>query len=98
MNPILADISDRVKPILKRYGIRRAKVFGSRVRGDNRPDSDLDVLIDYGDQKFSFLDHVALQQDMSDELGMVVDVVTESAVHPALKERITADARLIYEG
>ena len=94
----IAELSARVAPIFKKYGIKRAKIFGSRARGDDHADSDVDILIDYGDAKFSLLDHVGLQQDISEALGVPTDVVTESAVHPLLRDSIVADARVIYEG
>ena len=97
MDQTLEEISEKVRPLFEQYGIRRAKVFGSRARGDFRSDSDLDILIDYGDHEFSLLDHVGLQQDIRDMLSLDVDVVTESSVHPLLKERVQADARVIYE-
>ncbi|TSC86907.1 MAG: DNA polymerase beta domain-containing protein [Parcubacteria group bacterium Gr01-1014_8] len=94
----LRALAEKTKPIFKKWNIKRAQLYGSRARGDYREGSDVDVLIDYGDAPFSLLDHVGLQQDLSEELQLPVDVVTEDAVHPLLREAIYSDARTIYEG
>jgi predicted nucleotidyltransferase len=46
MNMRVADIQNRILPILREHGVRRAGVFGSRARGEERPDSDLDLLVE----------------------------------------------------
>ena len=94
----LNSLVEKTRPIFKKWRIKRARLYGSRARGDNHAGSDVDVLIDYGDAPFSLLDHVGLQQDLSEELRLPVDVVTEGAVHPLLRDRIYADVRTIYEG
>jgi len=66
-------------------------VFGSVARGEARPDSDLDLLIDMEPER-SLLDHIALIQDLQDLLGMEVDVVTERALHWYVRERILEEA------
>lgn len=91
-------LAEKTRPIFKKWNIKRARLYGSRARGDSHAGSDVDVLIDYGDAQFSLLDHVGLQQDLSEELQLPVDVVTEDAVHPLLRDRIYSDARTIYEG
>ena len=57
----------------------RIAVFGSVAKGDARPDSDLDLLVDF-EPGASLLDHVGLFQDLEELLGVGVDVVTRSAL------------------
>ncbi len=73
------------------HGARDVRVFGSVVRGEAEEGSDVDVLVNL-DEGRSLLDHVALRQDLEDLLGCEVDVVTESALHESLRERILAEA------
>jgi uncharacterized protein len=65
-------------------------VFGSVARGEARPDSDLDLLVDF-EPGTSLLDHVGLVQDLEELLGVKVEVVTRSALKPQ-DDHIRAEA------
>lgn len=69
---------------------RRIAVFGSVARGGARPDSDLDLLVDF-EPGASLVDHVGLCQDLEDLLGVRVDVVSRRALKPR-DDRIRAEA------
>lgn len=68
------------------------RIFGSVARGEDRPDSDIDFLVDFAPEA-SLLDLVGLQQEMESILGRHADVVTSDAVSPFLRERILREAR-----
>ena len=74
---------ERVLPVLRRYGARRAGLFGSYARGEADAASDLDLLVELP-QGASLLDLIGLQQDLSDELGLKVEATTYRALHPHL--------------
>ncbi len=74
-----------------RHGAKDVRVFGSRARGEDRVDSDLDLLVALGDGR-SLLDLVGLKQDLEDLLHCPVDVVTEQALSPYLRERVLSAA------
>jgi predicted nucleotidyltransferase len=67
-------------------------VFGSTARGEDRDDSDLDLLVDLP-AGTSLLTVVALQQDIADTLGVPVDLLTERELDPDLASQIIAQAR-----
>lgn len=92
IDPVLAPHRDRVRAIGRRYGATRLRVFGSRVRGTASEISDLDVLADFEPGR-SLLDLIGLKQDLEDLLGCKVDVVTEDALSPYLREQILREAR-----
>lgn len=75
-------------------GASRVRVFGSVAKGLDRADSDLDLWVDLA-AGTSLLTVVGLQQDISDALGIVVDLCTEPELQPDLKERILAQARAL---
>ena len=75
-----------------RHRATRIRVFGSVVRGEDKPGSDIDLLVDFAPAA-SLLDLVGLQQDAEALLGRRVDVVTPEGVSPFLQERILAEAR-----
>lgn len=89
MNKTLAEIKEillKQKPYLaEKYGVVEVGVFGSYVRGEQRPDSDLDVLVELTDPpRISLLGLVNLENYLSDLLGLKVDV----ALKKNLKRRI----------
>ena len=85
-----------VSPIASTYGVERMYLFGSRARGDNRPDSDYDFLISKGKVQTLFL-HSALWQELEDALHAPVDLVTDTSSDKELIARARKDAILIYE-
>lgn len=88
----LADTRREILRIAARHGAHNVRLFGSTARGEDRPESDLDLLVDMESGR-SLLDLVGLGQDLEDLLQRKVDVLTETSVHPALRARILAEAR-----
>ena len=76
--------------IAQKRRVHRIAVFGSVARGQARPDSDLDLLVDF-EPGASLVDHVGLFQDLGELLGVRVDIVTRRALKPQ-DDRIRADA------
>ncbi|MBI3694639.1 MAG: nucleotidyltransferase family protein [Acidobacteria bacterium] len=73
------------------YGARNVRVFGSVARGEAGPDSDLDLLVEMAPGR-SLLDLIAVEQDLEDLLGRKVDVLTEAAVSPYMREAVLREA------
>jgi predicted nucleotidyltransferase len=78
--------------IAAEHGARNVRVFGSVARGEGRPDSDLDLIVEMAPGR-SLLDLVGLSQDLEDLLSRKVDVLTDASVHPQLRGRILREAR-----
>lgn len=79
---------------MRENGATALFVFGSRARGSERPDSDLDLFIDY-DPAAKVPDLFRLMQiedQLSRALGIPVTITTRNALHPLMKERIERDA------
>jgi predicted nucleotidyltransferase len=74
-----------------RHGARNVRVFGSLARGEEREDSDLDLLVTLEDHR-TLLDLVGLKQDVEDLVHRPVDVVTDRGLSPYLRERILSEA------
>ncbi len=77
--------------IASQHGASNVRIFGSVVRGETRPDSDVDFLVELEPDR-SLLDHVALIQDLSDLLGRQVDVATDKGLRENLRDRILNQA------
>jgi predicted nucleotidyltransferase/DNA-binding XRE family transcriptional regulator len=77
-----------------RYGAGNVRVFGSVARGEDRPDSDVDLLVDLAADR-GLLDLVGLRQNLEELLGLKVDVVPASGLRPSLKEQAEREAILL---
>jgi hypothetical protein len=82
---------EAILAIASRHGAKRVRVFGSTARGEGGRDSDIDFLVDLSTGR-SLLDLVAIKQDLEDLLHRRVDVVTESALSPYLRDAVLNDA------
>lgn len=75
--------------ILKKYGIKKAGIFGSYVRGENKKGSDIDILVEIPkNMKFSLLDFVGLKLELEDTLGKKVDLVEYVTIKPRIRNTI----------
>jgi len=81
----------RLTGLSERYGVRLLAVFGSRLRGEERPESDLDLLVDF-DRTPSLFRFLRLEEELSDLLGVRVDLVMRSALKPRIGARILDEA------
>ena len=77
--------------VAARHGVQRVRVFGSFARGDARPDSDLDLLIEAGPHTPPRFPG-GLLVDLEEELGRKVDLAEESTLHPLIRDRILHEA------
>lgn len=75
--------------LAERYGVKRIGVFGSYARGEQRPDSDLDLLIELErPTRITLLDLVDLQEHLSERLQVEVDLALKGNLRPRIGERI----------
>jgi len=81
------EIKNQIMPILRKYGVKRASIFGSAVRGEVKESSDVDILVEI-DKDISLLDFVAMKLELEEVLGRRVDLVEYDTVKPRRRERI----------
>ena len=88
--------TDRLIDVCRSNAVTSVGVFGSTARGESTPQSDIDLLVEFGDRK-SLLDLVRLERELSATLGRRVDLLTKDAISPYLRERILGEVQMIYE-
>lgn len=86
----IEEIKQKALPILKKYGVTKAGVFGSFARNQAKEDSDLDILVEINSD-LSLLGFVALKQELEDALGRKIDLVEYETVKPAIREHIMSE-------
>jgi uncharacterized protein len=79
--------------IAANHGAFNVRIFGSVVRGEETPESDIDFLIDYDPDKTTPWFPGGLLMDWQDLLGRKVDVLTEHGVSPLIREQVFAEAK-----
>jgi len=89
-------IESKLVPILKSYGATKVGIFGSYATGNATADSDLDLLVDFSEQQ-SLLSLVKIKRELSEALGIDVDLLTEAAVSRHLIDRIKSEMKIVYQ-
>ncbi len=89
------EIFKKIAQALRNQGARKIAVFGSYVRGEEKPGSDIDVLVEFSGRK-SLLELVRMERELSEVLGIKVDLLTEKSISPYLINTIRKDMEVIY--
>ena len=92
MTPEAETYRDQLRAMLpelaERFGVATLGLFGSRVRGDHRPDSDLDVLVTFQPGRTPGLSYFALADEIGDRLGLKIDLVPWDVLRPAVEREV----------
>ena len=81
-------IHEHLPELRQRYSVTSLGIFGSYVRGEQRPGSDLDLLVEFGNPHLSLLKLIEMENYLTDLLGIKVDLVEKSGLRPRIGERI----------
>ncbi|VVB69176.1 Nucleotidyltransferase domain protein [uncultured archaeon] len=95
----LAELGDKIVPLLRPY-VKKIAVFGSFARGDETPESDIDILVELkppGQRPSLGLKWFRLEQELGRILGREVELVSESAMSPFVRPYVEKDMVLLYE-
>lgn len=90
MNKIIKAIKMKTLPILRRHEIARAGIFGSYARGEQKKNSDIDMLVKVK-KGFSLLDLTGLQFELEKQLKKKVDLLTYNSLHHLIKDDVLKD-------
>lgn len=87
-------LREHLPDLRERYGVRSFALFGSYVRGDQGPDSDLDVLVRFDDPP-GLLAFIDLEDELGDLLEHSVDLVVDDSLKPRIGERVKREVEPI---
>jgi predicted nucleotidyltransferase len=80
---------------LKEKGAKKVAVFGSYARGEEKTESDIDIVVEFSEKK-SLLELVKIERELSEILGIKVDLLTEKFISPYIIDDIKKEMKVIY--
>lgn len=89
-------LKKQINPVLEKHDVRRASLFGSFARGQDTPESDIDILVEL-DKGKTLLDLVRLENELKKTLGKEVDLLTYNSLHPEIKKYAQQDEVQLYK-
>lgn len=97
VTPLLELPLDEIRAICRRHSVRELAIFGSALREDFGPDSDVDLLVEFElNSRVGFIEFGLMEQEFEAAIGRRIDLVSKRALRPELKDRILASARALY--
>jgi uncharacterized protein len=88
---------DKLATICQRHGIQRLSLFGSILRDDFRPESDIDMLVEFKPDERVGLRLFTIERELSDLLGRRVDLNTRGFLSPDFREEVVRQAEVQYD-
>jgi uncharacterized protein len=90
---------ERIAELCQRHSIRWLALFGSVLRDDFRPDSDVDVLVEFvPGQRYTYFTLAQIEDDLASLLGRKVDLHVSKTLHPFLRDKVLSQAEALYVG
>jgi uncharacterized protein len=91
---ILSKITNHKSEIIKEYHVKEIGVFGSYLRGEERADSDVDILVDF-DRPIDLFRFLDLEEKLSDMFGKKVDLVSKKSLKPHIGKEILKEVQYL---
>ena len=88
--------SEGLERLCKEHGVRRLRIFGSAATGEERPDSDVDLIVEF-DRPTGFIELLRLERLLSDFFSRPVDLVTEPGLDPFIRESVVRSAAVLFD-
>ena len=98
MSEEIQKIKEEIDPVLRKYPISYAGVFGSYARGEEKENSDIDIMIKLKpNNSFSLFDLIGVENELAKKIGKKVDLATEKSIGKYIKNSVFRDLKQIYE-
>lgn len=87
----------KLADVCRRYGVKELSLFGSAVRGEMEPGSDIDVMVEFDpDVRIGLLKFEALSENLEALLGRKIDLVTKRGLKAWIRPQVLKEARIVY--
>ena len=86
---------NRLASLCREHGATRLRLFGSAARGEESPDSDIDIIVDF-ERPVGFIELIRFENALAEFFGRSVDLVTEPGLSPFIKDSVLASAAIIF--
>lgn len=97
MNYHISIPKEKIADLCQRYQVRQLELFGSALRNDMRPDSDVDLLVEFEpDAQIGFVALSRMQRELSELFQRPVDLVPKQGLKPRIREAVLSSAEVIY--
>ncbi len=91
---ISPEIKTKIKEKLEREHAESIAIFGSYTKGKEEPESDIDILTEFSDSK-SLFDIVRIERELSENIGIKVDLVTRNSLSPYIRDRVEREKEVL---
>jgi predicted nucleotidyltransferase len=91
---LLSKLEDNLPRLRREYGVKSLGLFGSYLRGEQKSDSDVDILVDF-DEPIGLLKFMDLELHLTELLGIKVDLVMKTALKPGIGRRILREVTYV---
>ena len=96
MSPHISIDREARAEVCRKHYIKRLAIFGSALRDDFRPDSDVDVLVEFDDGHVPGLDFMTIERELSELAGHHVDLITPKFLIPRIREQVLSSIQVLY--
>jgi predicted nucleotidyltransferase len=87
---------ERLETLCVEHKVQRLRIFGSAARGEERTESDIDLLVDFS-TPVGFFELIELEEQLAEFFGRSVDLLTERGLSPYLRDSILSEAQVLFD-
>ena len=94
------ELKQKILPVLEPYGIEHVALFGSMARGEETPESDIDILVDFQEPRkkpLGLFAWMGLEEELSSRLGRKVDLVSAKGLKSRIRPTVEKEMVILYE-
>jgi len=96
MNQNKTEIYNKIVEFLKAKGATKVAVFGSYVRNEETPESDIDVMIDF-ERPIGLFEFVRIERELEELIGVKIDLVMDGGINPLVEKYVMKDLMVLYQ-